>query len=535
MVLLTHKQKRIVWGLAVTFAVAAAFLLWLAPQVGQGQAPQQAVIDTASEVEASQCSPCHVDLGTASRPGLIFNHGNHLMVSCSACHYEMPHQAGTTAFVPMQACYTCHGVQHGPQGELATSECLRCHTESFELRPKDHVEDWAKKPHAEAGKKSGVNECMMCHQAPKDCDECHKELDVDVGPMPATYVSVIIEEPKPPSIKIDPSGTTSMSQCAYCHPDPDDFKPGKLIFTHSLHLERSYDCTVCHPDFAHNPEQIERPDMLSCYRCHGMVHAASGLVASEDCAKCHPPEFELKPADHTKAFVKGTHKKRATVQGEYCAMCHQSQFCVDCHTGKNAATGGPTEPVIPKDHKKADWIGKHGGLYLAGAGACGSCHDDPSCKRCHETVMPHPTDWLTGHAKAGRLDSEDCNVCHTDRTACQECHHAVVERAELIEKNCTPCHPEMKQKPATAIKNKGFAEHAVHFDVAKKKGEPYVCDDCHISFTTVTQATHTTLKGAGHDVRLCYGCHGALDYRNVQIAPYPGAQLCLRCHTNLNI
>jgi predicted CXXCH cytochrome family protein len=90
----------------------------------------------------------------------------------------------------------------------------------------------------------------------------------------------------------------------------------------------------------------------------------------------------------------------------------------------------------------------------------------------------------------------------------------------------------MKQKPATAIKNKGFAEHAVHFNVAKKKGKPYTCDDCHVGFST---ASTEQLGAAGHDVRLCYGCHGGLDLQNRTIAPYPGAQLCLRCHTDLNI
>jgi hypothetical protein len=35
----------------------------------------------------------------------------------------------------------------------------------------------------------------------------------------------------------------------------------------------------------------------------------------------------------------------------------------------------------------------------------------------------------------------------------------------------------------------------------------------------------------GHDLRLCFECHGALDYRNVRIADYPGNSLCYRCHT----
>jgi predicted CXXCH cytochrome family protein len=92
----------------------------------------------------------------------------------------------------------------------------------------------------------------------------------------------------------------------------------------------------------------------------------------------------------------------------------------------------------------------------------------------------------------------------------------------------------MKQKPGTAIQNKAFAEHAVHFDVAKKKGAAYKCDDCHVDFGT-SQAAQTVEKQQGHDLRLCYSCHGSLDYQNRLIAPYPGAELCRRCHSKLNI
>lgn len=540
MVLLRRHPRSVILGLAVTLVVAAAFVLWLMPQVGRGQAPVQPVIDTSAEVETSQCISCHATLGSANVPGLIFNHGNHLVVSCSACHYEMPHEAGQTQMVPMEVCFTCHGVQHGPQGELATSKCEKCHTKSFDLRPKTHVKDWPKKPHADYAKKNGVNDCMMCHESVKDCDTCHESEGLEIAPMPKAYQSIIAEQPKQPSVKVYPDQPTTMSQCQYCHPDLDEmgsFMSGRLIFAHGTHLQRSVECQACHPEFPHSMGEIARPDMLSCYRCHGLVHAKEGLVAGEDCEKCHPAKFDLKPPDHTSKFVKGSHKKRANKEPEYCAMCHEPQFCVDCHTGKKAKEGGPAKPVIPADHKKKDWTSKHGGIFLARRGSCGSCHDDPSCKRCHKTVMPHPTNWQAAHATAGEQDSEDCKVCHTDRSSCQGCHHDTVKRAALVAKNCTPCHDEMKHKPATDIKHKAFAEHAVHFDVYKKKGEPYTCDDCHVSFTTSSQAVqHTTnLKEAGHDVRLCYGCHGALDYRNVQIAPYPGAQLCLRCHKDLNV
>ena len=39
----------------------------------------------------------------------------------------------------------------------------------------------------------------------------------------------------------------------------------------------------------------------------------------------------------------------------------------------------------------------------------------------------------------------------------------------------------------------------------------------------------------GHDLRLCYQCHGAVDALNREIAPYKGAELCLKCHTELGI
>jgi hypothetical protein len=69
--------------------------------------------------------------------------------------------------------------------------------------------------------------------------------------------------------------------------------------------------------------------------------------------------------------------------------------------------------------------------------------------------------------------------------------------------------------------------------VYKEKGKPYTCDDCHIGYST--DSSQDSLSSAGHDVRLCYGCHGALDYQNRIIAPYAGAELCLKCHSDLDI
>ena len=526
------------WGVAA-IVLAAAFLL---VSVRSGTAATEfdpatsQAIDTSAPVDPTQCAPCHLDLSSVKKPGLVFNHGSHLMVSCDGCHSRLPHKAGVTESVPMEVCYACHGVQHGPQGELAGSECAKCHTPAFDLIPQNHqpIKQYAGKPHAERAKKTGVNDCMMCHTASKDCNPCHAKESVKIAPLPDTYSSIITDRPKDPSIKIYPTGPTSMSQCVYCHPDLDAIVPGRLIFAHAAHLRRDYPCEACHPKFGHSAKGTSVPDMLSCYRCHGLNHQGQGLVAGEDCLKCHPKNFDLVPKNHTKDFIAGQHKKMANVDPAYCAMCHKPEFCIDCHLGRSTSPGAPTQPVIPADHTDSGWQGKHGKLFLEGKGSCGACHTGPSCQRCHQTVVPHPPDFIQNHKPPKGVLATDCNICHRDRRRCQNCHHSKVKNGELVEAACAPCHELAKQKPATAIQDKGMAEHAVHFNVAKTKGKPYRCYECHVDFGD-SPGAQVVAKQQGHDLRLCYGCHGALDPLNQKIAPYPGASLCLRCHASLNI
>lgn len=527
-----NNNRRIMWGVAAT-VLAAAFLL---ASAGTGDAQtDELVIDTAAPVQRTQCAACHLDLGSVDVPGLIFSHGNHLLVSCDGCHSRLPHRDGATDRVPMEVCFACHGVQHGPQGELASSECDDCHTPSFTLRPRTHVEDWAKQPHADAADRSGVNGCLMCHDGAKDCDDCHKSENLDIPEMPETYHTIVNPLPKGPSTYIYPERPVSMSQCIFCHPDIDDIVPGRLIFAHADHIQRNYRCEACHETFAHTPTTVDKPDMMSCYRCHDSYHNGGGLIAEgEDCGACHPAGFELMPSDHTNKFIKGTHSERAGVEPEYCMMCHPSQFCVDCHNGVKTSPNAPGKKVIPASHQKAQWRSQHGPQFMDAQGACGACHDGPSCQLCHYTVLPHPVGWIENHKPDPGVAIQDCYVCHTDRNECQNCHHRDVKTAELIAENCEPCHDEMKLQPPTDIKHKGFAEHAVHFNVAETKGKPYRCYECHVDFGTSEAAQQLELQ-QGHDLRLCYDCHGALDPFNRQIAPYKGASLCIRCHKDVGV
>ncbi len=494
------------------------------------------VIDPGLPVAAGACIPCHESIGVVKRPGLVFDHSTHLMVGCAACHYRMSHQNGLAYAPPMETCFNCHGVAHGPHGEIASRECSKCHTKSFTLRPRWHTKDWAKKPHATRANRD-PNTCLMCHDAPEDCDRCHRELELDIPAIYPLYEPVLPVSPRQPPVKVTPYDGVTPAECLYCHTDVDDFPKGRTTFKHASHLQMNFRCTVCHPTFAHLPQKTLRPSMTSCYRCHGTVHSAQGLIAPTACQSCHPKEFELTPKDHTKAFLAKEHGKPANSDPSICAMCHEPEVCVECHTGRRQLPNGRYTPkVVPEGHKEREWVTAHGGLFLSQRGACGSCHDSNSCKRCHVTAMPHPTEWLVRHPKEAKGRPKDCKVCHADRYACEQCHHKGLEFTELVAKNCVDCHPEMKQKPATAIKNKAFAEHAVHFEVAKKKDRPHVCDDCHLGFDLARdQGLGSAMTGnvTAHDVRLCYGCHGALDYRNVLIAPYPGLELCRRCHKDV--
>ena len=275
-------------------------------------------------------------------------------------------------------------------------------------------------------------------------------------------------------------------------------------------------------------------EQQSCYRCHGLQHQGQGLVATAECNKCHPPGFKLMPDNHTTQFVAGGHKGRASSDPSYCAMCHKTQFCVECHSGRGTGPNAPKKPVVPEGHSDARWQARHGQLFLAKKGDCGACHDDASCKTCHKTVMPHPPQWIENHKPGPGVSPDDCNICHTNRSACQNCHHGALKSADLVEKNCVRCHAILKTKPATSIKNREMVEHAVHFEVPKYKGKAYKCYECHSDFGTNTSSSKSSLR-QGHDVRLCYSCHGALDpVTHEKVALYPGAELCRRCHSNLN-
>ena len=532
---MAHRSRARIVLTASAVLLTAAAVSFAVP--GGAGSVESGLLVVSSAASREACEPCHAEIGQVVGDAVRFDHGPHIAVRCSVCHAPGVHAEGTTAIPEMETCFTCHGLDHGPVGLLASGECEDCHVPGFTLRPGTHTADWAARPHADASA-GGVNGCLMCHDSGPDCDVCHTSEGLDVGPMPAIYLSTITPASAVPTVTVDPTAAVTISQCAYCHSDIDDFDVEGLVFTHNPHLERAYRCSACHETFPHSPDGTERPTMRSCYRCHSLSHGMQGEVAAGECEVCHTPDFELMPEDHTVAFRSGEHKDPAAEDPQLCRTCHGTEFCIACHNngGGKLADGTAIKKVIPEDHTKPQWASEHGGLYIDGEGQCAACHTSASCQRCHQTTMPHPGTWLADHARGNGNLADDCNVCHRERGFCQDCHHDAVRSVDLVPENCVECHEEMKTEPPTDIKIAGLAEHAVHFSVADadKRGEPYQCDDCHVGFGST--GVHVTNPATGpHDMRICYECHGALDIYNVRIAPWPGSELCRRCHADLNL
>jgi hypothetical protein len=528
------RRRLCVAAAAVVAALALAVSAALQEGVG---ATLPTEIDLTGPVEPTSCTPCHAQLDRPRDGDPAFTHDTHGEVACSSCHVRPAHEGAVTHTPPMETCFACHGLTHGGD-VLASAACETCHADVDALRPADHVLRWAEKPHAGAAEKRGTNTCVMCHDARAECDSCHREKGVDAPGVPPAYLPMVpVAEARPPLV-ISTEGSPTIGQCVFCHPDIDKDRENELNFAHDIHIARDYRCAVCHETFPHSPDSIERPDMPSCYRCHGAQHSAEGEVAPQECRACHPAGFELVPADHTARFIESRHREAGTEDLLACMTCHVSSSCAECHRSeKRLPDGSYSEEVIPDDHETDEWMAEHGEPFLlSGEATCSICHTNESCSRCHMTVMPHPTTWLASHTVSG-YRQDDCRVCHSDRTWCQECHHDPDRSQELSAENCVNCHPVMGDTPFSEIKVVKLAEHAAHFEVEEHVGRPHRCDDCHVKLTAarVQHSGRSSAEIGGHDIRICYDCHGARDSDNVLLAPWPGADLCHRCHTEPNM
>lgn len=197
--------------------------------------------------------------------------------------------------------------------------------------------------------------------------------------------------------------------CSECHRDFDaSTKDSKeLIFSHDLHKRKGSKCPDCHVKRVHTPDKTVTPSMQTCYKCHGLSEKAK---ATGECAACHPAGFELKPEDHLASnFLPPKHAEKAQGEKEYCDMCHQSSFCLDCH--------GMEMP------HPAEFEDKHAEQAKKGIASCTNCHKDiSSCSACHHKGSKPDVAWVDQHPDmVKQKGGHSCFGCH-DPKYCAHCH-----------------------------------------------------------------------------------------------------------------
>ena len=238
--------------------------------------------------------------------------------------------------------------------------------------------------------------CRVCHDGawssdaasdrllPKPaaaCDPCHDVDHADLGDVRA--------------------GKEASGQCGYCHLGADAGKGGRvarmviptanLRFSHVKHVARNIGCGHCHGRVAEVElaTRDQLPRMAGCLTCHALDGAARG-DARGGCPTCHLTELD----------------------------------------GRLKTTFS-TGPLLPPQWMRgaahtADWIERHKSVAGDDSAFCASCHSTKECVDCHDgRVRPrkvHPNDWLSMHAQAARQDNPRCTSCHQLQSFCGDCH-----------------------------------------------------------------------------------------------------------------
>ncbi|WP_394826563.1 cytochrome c3 family protein [Pendulispora albinea] len=336
------------------------------------------------------------------------------------------------------------------------------------------------------------------HLLPKGatCDACHRSDHADLN-------------------KVRP-GDDLTGQCAFCHigyKESDGntvarmvMPRANMVFDHQKHLARNIQCGQCHGavDQVEMATRDQLPRMRGCFKCHQMPDSAARGDAKSDCTTCHiaanprnpaaparnaavradnpsgrirtvfasgvlePPRW-LHNAAHTPDFIE-RHKYVAGNDSQFCANCHQEDFCVGCHDGR----------VRPKSIHPSDYIAMHPIEARQATLRCTSCHNEQSfCLGCHQRVGVsmtgplatrelgrfHPPKgiWSDAPRKPGHHSFE----AERNLNACVSCH---------VERDCVVCH-------GGAGIGGGFNPHRNGFSggcATQMRRNPRPCFVCHL-------------------------------------------------------
>lgn len=427
---MTDRYRACPGRLLALIVVSAAFLAALFPGAAfaadvpaepEGESFEQLFMQLQSTpVYKDACTKtCHGSIAKTKNysSSIIFAHGYHQLVSCSACHPRFPHRADATIERPtMQGCFDCHGLRHGPMGEIATAKCEDCHvTPKERLRPAFHTFGWAGREHVEPSNKEFNTKCAMCHQ-PASCTECHDREGIRWAPESWDY--------------------DAGDGCMSCHGDEGLTKQSSMGFksfevtglTNSAHAEVT--CQQCHPDYRYDDKQ--------------MASQLWTVNAGQACADCHASQEDERLSGVVDEYKKSAHAA-GIEQGNYdsatCGSCHGGHFIyrLDTDLAKQRMHMSSFKMCARCKQHGDDYDTYddyyHGKAYKAGA------QDAPACWDCHDShgILPQsdPDSMIS-----------DANVAATCGTA--GCHSSTGD--EFGASAAALIHSKVKEQEANPLR-----------------------------------------------------------------------------------
>lgn len=263
------------------------------------------------------------------------------------------------------------------------------------------------------------------------------------------------------------------SQCTQCHSANRPVSPSRgIIIDHKVHADKGVTCTTCHNRVAHNETGMkftlkgnhaheDYMTMTACFRCH----ALKGGSAPGTCGACHPPTFDLKPANHNEP---GFYQQFGDSKGHAKLALEDEARMAELKASEASASAGAAATKTAESGPAMK--------PAAEVSYCGTCHDKATfCTGCHGVEMPHPKDFLATHGPLGKSKPAVCANCHAtskenaqNLSFCNNCHHRGLD----------PSRPWIDQ----------------HWVVVREKGanacfqchNPTFCSDCHVRGAVAT-------------------------------------------------
>ena len=403
--------------------------------------------------------------------------------------------------------------------KLAT-QCASCHTMDTQ------VASWKESTHKDVA-------CTACHADPGAMgwvkmqygrlQMVNREGEVDISEVAtvvpnercfechARQMPWVMQDLKP--AELDENGEP-------IRPAKDELQYLSAVAGHDVHLtmDEPLNCTTCHTGVSHGSGPEKKLEHVSamhsvCLDCHAQEKVSLTVRESISCSACHLELDKVAPQDHQSASFRTSHGKEFRNDQDTCQQCHLNPGTLQTAAAPHT-TGSKTQAsIIPQ-------------LPAGSLNASGNLKD--ACASCHGLTMPHPQDFIKGHAQGFNEKPELCASCHGTREQGFNLTFKDDPRTlSTTSASCTGCHAQPMPHPESWFPG-GHAEAA---QVA-----PATCAQCHSPANPVDpNAKHASAQ-------YCLECHlsnfthakAYVAQHGSILARYGGDQNaagCTQCHT----